>query len=66
MDERTIKSLFETGQMPATAPEDPYPSEAASYDEMKQVLDGQKADVSDSETSEEPTEETTSAPTDEA
>lgn len=66
LDERTIKSLFETGQMPATAPEDPYPSEAASYDEMKQVLDGQKADVSDSETSEEPAEETTSAPTDEA
>ncbi len=40
LDERTIKSLFETGEMPATIVEDEYPSEseAASFEETKKAL----------------------------
>ena len=40
LDERTIKSLFETGEMPAPIAEDEYPSEteAASFEETKKAL----------------------------
>lgn len=50
LDERTIKSLFETGEMPATIVEDEYPSEAdaASFEETKKALakrDAEQAEV---------------------
>ena len=39
LDERTIKSLFETGEMPEKFEQEEYPSEhAASYEEVKEAL----------------------------
>ena len=57
LDERTIKSLFETGEMPATIVEDEYPSEseAASFEETKKAL--AKRDAEQAEGKEDPKED---------
>ena len=54
LDERTIKALFETGEMPTEDAEDEYPSEAeaASFEEAKKALakrEASKQDDSDEE-----------------
>lgn len=53
LDERTIKALFETGEMPAEDVEEEYPSEAeaASFEEAKKAL--AKREVSKQDDSEE-------------
>lgn len=44
LDEKTIKSLFETGQMPAKKGEDEFPSESAtSFEEAKRALEKKEA-----------------------
>ena len=57
LDERTIKSLFETGEMPAPVAEDEYPSEteAASFEETKKAL--AKRDAEQAEGKEVPDED---------
>ena len=57
LDERTIKSLFETGEMPATIVDEEYPSEAeaASFEETKKAL--AKRDAEQAEGKEDPKED---------
>ena len=49
LDERTIKALFETGEMPAEDVEEEYPSEveAASFEESKKALAKREASKQD-------------------
>ena len=49
LDERTIKALFETGEMPTEDVEDEYPSEAeaASFEEAKKALAKREASKQD-------------------
>ena len=49
LDERTIKALFETGEMPAEDVEEEYPSEAeaASFEEAKKALAKREASKQD-------------------
>ena len=49
LDERTIKALFETGEMPTEDAEDEYPSEAeaASFEEAKKALAKREASKQD-------------------
>ena len=51
LDERTIKALFETGEMPTEDVEEEYPSEveAASFEEAKKALVKREASKQDSE-----------------
>ena len=51
LDERTIKALFETGEMPTEDVEEEYPSEveAASFEEAKKALAKREASKQDSE-----------------
>ena len=60
LDERTIKALFETGEMPTEESEEEYPSEveAASFEEAKKAL--AKREASKQEDSEESEEESDS------
>ena len=60
LDERTIKALFETGEMPTEEIEEEYPSEveAASFEEAKKAL--AKREASKQEGSEESEEESDS------
>ncbi len=60
LDERTIKALFETGEMPTEDVEEEYPSEveAASFEEAKKAL--AKREASKQEDSEESEEESDS------
>ena len=60
LDERTIKALFETGEMPTEEIEEEYPSEveAASFEEAKKAL--AKREASKQEDSEESEEESDS------
>ena len=60
LDERTIKALFETGEMPTEDVEEEYPSEveAASFEESKKAL--AKREASKQEDSEESEEESNS------
>ena len=60
LDERTIKALFETGEMPTEEIEEEYPSEveAASFEESKKAL--AKREASKQEGSEESEEESDS------
>ena len=60
LDERTIKALFETGEMPTEEIEEEYPSEveAASFEESKKAL--AKREASKQEDSEESEEESDS------
>ena len=45
LDEKTIRSLFETGQMPSTTPSDEYPSEkAGSFEDAKRALEQKEAE----------------------
>ena len=54
LDERTIKSLFETGQMPESKSKEAYPSEkAASFEEAKRALEEKEAEKSKQEKKEE-------------
>ena len=51
LDERTIKALFETGEMPTEDVEEEYPSEveAASFEESKKALAKREAAKQDDE-----------------
>ncbi|CZQ93227.1 peptidase m41 ftsh extracellular [Trichococcus palustris] len=45
LDEKTIRSLFETGQMPSTTTSDEYPSEkAGSFEDAKRALEQKEAE----------------------
>ena len=61
LDERTIKALFETGEMPTEDVEEEYPSEveAASFEEAKKALE--KREASKQEDSEEESDSDTNS-----